>query len=75
MGPHSAISTRKGGGFYGYRLHAAVCTSTGLPLAWETHTARNAEVPVVPALLDKLAEYGIRVSVCVADRGYDAAPF
>lgn len=75
VGHRSAISTRKGGGFYGYKIHAAVDVATGLPLALETHTARDAEVPVVPALLDKLAGYGIRVSVCIADRGYDAAPF
>ena len=74
-GHRSAISTRKGGGFYGYKLHAAVCTTTGLPLAWETHTARDAEVPVVPALLDKLAAYGINPAVCIADKGYDVAPF
>ena len=58
-GHRSAISTRKGGGFYGNRIHAAVCTSTGLPVSWTTHTARDAEVPVVPALLDKVAGYGI----------------
>ncbi|MCA1703114.1 MAG: transposase, partial [Actinobacteria bacterium] len=44
-GHRSAISTRKGGGFYGYKIHAAVCTVTGLPVAWETRTARDAEVP------------------------------
>jgi hypothetical protein len=49
-GHRSAISTRKGGGFYGYKVHAAVCTTTGLPVGWETHTAKDAEVPVVPAL-------------------------
>jgi hypothetical protein len=71
----SAISTRKGGGFYGYKVHAAVCTRTGLPVAWETRTARDAEVPVVPTLLDKLADYGIAPTVAVAGRGYDVAPF
>jgi hypothetical protein len=30
-GHRSAVSTRKGGGFYGYKLHLAVCTRTGLP--------------------------------------------
>ncbi len=29
----SAISTRKGGGYYGYKIHAAVCVLTGLPVA------------------------------------------
>src|SRR6266571_7727382 len=35
-GHRSAVSTRKGGGFYGYKLDLAVCTVTGLPLAWQT---------------------------------------
>jgi hypothetical protein len=74
-GHRSAISTRKGGGFYGYKVHAAVCTTTGLPVAWETHTAKDAEVPVVPSLLDKMAENGICPKVCVADKGYDVGPF
>ncbi len=74
-GHRSAISTRKGGGFYGYKLHAAVCTTTGLPVAWETHTAKDAEVPVVPSLLDKIADYGITPAVCIADKGYDAGSF
>src|SRR5204863_6567149 len=30
-GHRSAVSTRKGGGFYGYRIHAAVCAATGPP--------------------------------------------
>src|SRR5205085_3763340 len=74
-GHRSSISTRKGGGFYGYKIHAAVCTTTGLSVARETHTALDAEVPVVPALLDMMAENGIRPSVCVADKGYDVGPF
>jgi hypothetical protein len=74
-GHRSAESTRKGGGFYGYKVHAAVCTATDLPVAWETHTARDAEVPVVPSLLDKIADYGIAPAVCIADKGYDAAAF
>jgi hypothetical protein len=39
-GHRSAISVRKGGGFYGYRVHAAVCARTGLPIAWRVETAR-----------------------------------
>src|SRR5947209_15702764 len=30
-GHRSAISTRKGGGYYGFKLHAAVCARTELP--------------------------------------------
>jgi len=43
-GHRSAVSTRKGGGFYGYKVHAAVCAITGLPLAWtvETDLSRRA---------------------------------
>jgi hypothetical protein len=40
-GHRSAVSTRKGGGFYGYRIHAAVCAVRGLPLAWRVETARS----------------------------------
>jgi hypothetical protein len=32
-GHRSAVSTRKGGGFYGYKLDMAVCTATDLPIA------------------------------------------
>jgi len=71
-GHRSAISTRKGGGFYGYKIHAAVCTTTGLPLAWETHTASAAEVPVVPTLLDSLRANGFVPATCAMDKGYDA---
>lgn len=72
-GHRSAISTRKGGGFYGYKIHAAVCTTTGLPIAWETHTAKDAEIPVVADLLDALKAYGLPVPMTLAmDRGYDA---
>jgi Transposase DDE domain len=49
-GRRSAVSTRKGGGFYGYRLHAAVCASTGLPLAWRVETARSHESNYVAPL-------------------------
>ncbi len=72
-GHRSAISTRKGGGFYGYKLHAAVCTTTGLPVAWETHTAKDAEVPVVPSLLDSMRANGFAPVACAMDKGYDAA--
>src|SRR4051794_31799475 len=38
-GHRSAVSTRKGGGYYGYKLHMAVDTLTGLPMAWAVQTA------------------------------------
>ena len=70
-GHRSSISTRSGGGYYGYKIHAAVCTVTGLPLAWQVETARNAEQPLVPTLLDAVTVRGFTVDVCVLDRGYD----
>jgi len=51
-GHRSAVSTRKGGGFYGYKVHAAVCTTTGLPLAWTVETAEDAETNFALGLID-----------------------
>lgn len=70
-GHRSAISTRKGGGYYGYKVHAAVCTKTGLPVAWSVRTARNAESPVVESLLDTAARRGVHPAIAIMDKGYD----
>lgn len=73
-GHRSSISTRSGGGYYGYKLRAAVCTATGLPLAWQVETAKDAEVPVVPTLLDRLKDHRFPVEHAVLDKGYDVGP-
>ena len=70
-GHRSAISVRKGGGFYGYRIHAAVCAVTGLPLAWEVKTAREHETTAVPSLLDALCARGFVTETVAMDKGYD----
>jgi hypothetical protein len=70
-GHRSAVSTRKGGGFYGYRLHMAVCSKTDLPLAWAVETARAHETLSVAPLLDKLHALGINPETCALDKGYD----
>lgn len=70
-GHRSAISTRKGGGFYGYKLHAAVCTTTGLPLAWTTETARDSELQFVNQLLDSTIARGFTPEYAMLDKGYD----
>jgi hypothetical protein len=70
-GHRSAVSTRKGGGFYGYRLHMAVCSKTDLPLAWRVETARSHETNAVAPLLDKLHTLGIDPETCAMDKGYD----
>lgn len=71
-GHRSAVSTRKGGGFYGFKLQMAVCTSTGLPLAWQVETARRHESNYVAPLLDKLHARGYRPQTCAMDKGYDS---
>jgi transposase, IS5 family len=73
-GHRSAVSTRKGGGFYGYRLHMAVCAKTDLPLAWKVETGRMNESPTVAPLLDKLNTLGFSPETCAMDKGYDNGP-
>ncbi|HUN79124.1 MAG TPA: transposase [Solirubrobacteraceae bacterium] len=70
-GHRSAVSTRKGGGFYGYRIHMAVCAKTDLPLAWTVETAKANEGPTVAPLLDKLHALGIDPETAALDKGYD----
>lgn len=70
-GHRSAVSTRKGGGFYGYRIHAAVCAVTGLPLAWQVETARSHESMHVASLLDATTARGFAPATAAMDMGYD----
>lgn len=72
-GYRSAVSTRKGGGFYGYRLHMAVCSKTDLPLAWRVESGRVSETPTVAPLLDKLHTLGIDPETATMDKGYHAS--
>lgn len=73
-GHRSAVSTRKGGGFYGYKVHAAVDTLTGLPLAWTVETARDAEATFALPLIDTAKERGFGVRTAIMDKGYDTGP-
>lgn len=70
-GHRSSISTRSGGGYYGYKVHCAVDTVTGLPVAWQVETAKDSEIPQVPDLLDMANERGFTPGIAVLDRGYD----
>lgn len=70
-GHRSAISVRKGGGYYGYKIHAAVCTRTGLPVAWTVRTAAESEQEMVPGLLNTLIARGFTPSAAAMDKGYD----
>jgi hypothetical protein len=71
-GHRSAISTRKGGGFYGYKIQMAACATTGLPLAWRVETARHHESLFVAPLLDAVRARGFEPATCALDKGYDA---
>jgi hypothetical protein len=66
-GHHSAVSTRKGGGYYGYKIHAAADTLTGLPVAWQVRTASEAETTVALPLIDAARERGFAVKVAIAE--------
>jgi Transposase DDE domain len=70
-GHRSAVSTRNGGGYYGYKLHAAVCVQTGLPLAWRAETAKHSESLFVASLLDAVQARGYTPQTCAMDKGYD----
>src|ERR1700727_1346039 len=70
-GHRSAVSTRAAGGFYGYKLHMAVCSKTDLPLAWTVETAKAHDSMFVTTLLDSLSAVGIRPATCAMDKGYD----
>jgi Transposase DDE domain len=73
-GHRSAVSTRKGGGYYGYKIHAAVCTATDLPLAWTTETAKDSEQTFALGLLDTAKARGFAVRTAIMDKGYDVGP-
>jgi hypothetical protein len=70
-GHRSAVSVRKGGGFYGYRLHLGVCTKTGLPVAWHVESAREHESQFAPVLLDTAKRRGALAATVAMDKGYD----
>ena len=48
--------------------------ATGLPLAWEVHTASKSEVPVAKDLMDAALKRGFNVSVGIMDKGCDGQP-
>ena len=73
-GHRSAVSTRKGGGFYGYKVDMAVCSRTGLPVAWNVRSARHAEAPAAAPLLDAVCAHGFAPETAAMDKGYDVNP-
>jgi hypothetical protein len=70
-GHRSSVSTRRGGGFYGYRLHAAVCANTDLPITWTVATARTHEYNFALPLINTLRRLGTTPETATFDKGYD----
>jgi transposase len=73
-GHRGAVSTRKGGGFYGYKPHGIVCPDEELPVAWTTRTAKDAEIRQVEPLLDTAEARGFEIELGIFDKGYDVGP-
>jgi hypothetical protein len=70
-GFRSAVSTRKGGGFFGFKLHGLACATTGLPLAWRVEPGNRQETLFGLALLDAARARGFTPASCAFDKGYD----
>jgi DDE family transposase len=70
-GFRSAVSTRKGGGFFGFKLHAVACAGSGLPLAWRVESGNRQETLFGLPLLDAARARGFAAESCAFDKGYD----
>lgn len=70
-GHRSAIATRRGGGFFGFKLQMSCCTKTGLPVAWSVETAKANESMFAAALIDMSKRRGALAATCSMDKAYD----
>jgi len=64
----------EGRGFYGWKLHLAVCARTELPVAWRVETARAHESSIADDLLNRVRELKIAPQTVTLDKGYDVNP-
>jgi hypothetical protein len=69
-GHRGSNSVRKGGGFYGYKPHALVCTDEELPVVCVTRTAKAAEQQQVKPLLEQIDARGFDPRKFIFDKGY-----
>ena len=69
-GNRSAVSTRKGGGFYGYRLHAAGLEYRDRP-SRSTSRARDRETRLTPTCSSTAKRRGATAATAALDKGYD----
>ncbi|MCY4085303.1 MAG: transposase, partial [Actinomycetia bacterium] len=70
-GHRSATSTRKHGGFYGYKNNMVVCIRTDLPIACHVTTARTNESSQVERLLSAVQARNFTPVTVTFDKGYD----
>src|SRR5439155_10183876 len=70
-GHRSAVSTRAAESFYGFKIQAAVCIRTELPMVWRIETARAHESSFALPLLDAAIARGLKPETAVMDKGYD----
>jgi hypothetical protein len=70
-GFRSAVSTRKGGGFFGFKMHLAACAQTGLPLAWRVESGNRQESLYALELLDAVRARRFTPTSSAFDKGYD----
>lgn len=73
-GHRSAVSTRAGGSFYGYKLHALVCAETELPIAWIVEPSRTSETTMLDPLLRQTKHRGFTPKRIVGDKAYAGEP-
>jgi hypothetical protein len=69
--PFRSLDAREGG-FYGYKIDAAMDVATGLPLAWDVRTAKEAEQHFALPLIDAARKRGFKIQTAIMDKGYDS---
>ena len=74
MGHRSAVSTRKGGRFYGYKLDMVVCTATDSPVCVERPHRPRQRVDRALPLIDAAKVRGFALETAATDKDYDVAP-
>lgn len=71
-GHRSAVSTRGKGGYYGFKIHAAVDAATDLSLAWTIRPGNERESEHAIPLIDQTRHHGFPAHVAIMDKGYDS---
>lgn len=70
-GYRTPVASRKSKWFYGHKVHMAVCSLTGLPLAWDIKTASEKEMHHAIPVLDIAIRRQFPIQTVALDKGYD----